>query len=50
MQTRSIAIMIAAIFTVAAFAQGPNSTGTYYSSVDGKRGENLKTALFGVIK
>lgn len=31
------------------FAQGPNSSGTYYQSADGQKGRGLKTALFGVI-
>lgn len=32
-----------------AWAQGPNNTGTYYQNADGKKGEELKTALFGII-
>lgn len=47
---RYIAFISAAILTVAAFAQGPNGTGTYYRNADGKKGANLKSALFGVIK
>ncbi len=31
------------------WAQGPNNSGTYYSSADGKRGAELKTALCGII-
>ena len=30
-------------------AQGPNNSGTYYQAADGKRGEELKTALSGII-
>jgi endonuclease I len=32
-----------------AWAQGPNETGTYYQSADGKKAQELKTALFGII-
>lgn len=31
------------------FAQGPNNSGTYYKSADGKKGSALKTALAGII-
>lgn len=31
------------------WAQGPNNTGTYYQAADGKKGEALKTAMFGII-
>ena len=44
------------IFTLAllaissnSFAQGPNGSGEYYKSADGKKGETLKTALCGII-
>ncbi len=30
-------------------AQGPNNSGTYYQSANGKKGEALKTALCGII-
>lgn len=33
----------------AAFSQGPNDTGTYYSNADGKTGAALKTALGSII-
>lgn len=33
----------------AAFAQGPNGSGTYYKNADGKSGSALKTALAGII-
>jgi endonuclease I len=33
-----------------AYAQGPNNSGTYYSSADGKKGTALKTAMFNIIK
>lgn len=32
------------------WAQGPNGTGTYYQSTNGKSGATLKTAFFNVIK
>ncbi len=32
-----------------AMAQGPNNSGTYYQSANGKKGEALKTALCGII-
>ena len=32
-----------------AWAQGPNETGTYYQAADGKKAQELKTALFGII-
>ena len=32
------------------FAQGPNGSGTYYQSADGKKGAELKTALWAIIK
>ncbi|MBR2771873.1 MAG: ribonuclease, partial [Bacteroidales bacterium] len=33
-----------------AWAQGPNNTGTYYQAANGKKGEALKTAMYGIIK
>ena len=32
-----------------AWAQGPNETGTYYQAADGKKAEELKSALFSII-
>ena len=32
------------------WAQGPNDTGTYYQSANGKKGKALKTAMFNIIK
>lgn len=37
-------------FVTQLFAQGPNNSGTYYQAADGKKGQSLKTALWGVIK
>ena len=36
--------------TIAAWAQGPNGTGTYYQTADGLSGQALKTALCTIIK
>ena len=35
---------------VAIWAQAPNNTGTYYQKADGKKGRELKTAFFEIIK
>lgn len=32
-----------------AWAQGPNNSGTYYKNADGKKGQALKTAMYGII-
>ena len=32
-----------------AFAQGSNNSGTYYNAANGKKGEALKTAMYGII-
>lgn len=31
------------------FAQGPNNSGTYYQSANGKKGKELKTAMFKIV-
>ena len=41
--------LLAAVVTVCAFAAAPNSSGTYYSAADGKKGAALKTAMCGII-
>ena len=33
-----------------AWAQGPNGSNTYYQAANGKKGEALKTAMYGIIK
>lgn len=38
------------LITLSLFAQGPNNTGTYYQSANGKKGKALKTAMFNIIK
>lgn len=40
-------ISLFASFSV--WAQGPNNTGTYYQGADGKKAEELKSALFAII-
>ena len=35
---------------IALQAQAPNNTGTYYQKADGKKGRELKTAFFNIIK
>ena len=42
--------MCMATIAVCAWAQGPNSTGTYYQAADGKKGAELKTALCGILR
>ncbi len=43
-----LSLFIAMIGNV--WAQGPNNSGTYYQSANGKKGADLKTALFNIIK
>ena len=38
------------LVAVALSAQAPNGTGTYYQKADGKKGRELKTAFFEIIK
>lgn len=45
-----ITTLVAAFCAVTAWAQGPNNTGTYYQSANGKKGSALKTAMFNIIK
>lgn len=44
-------LIIGWLLTIAAtgWAQGPNDSGTYYQSANGKKGAELKTALCGII-
>ena len=46
MMTTACMFMLAG---VVALAQGPNNTGTYYQAANGKKGEALKTAFYGII-
>ncbi len=41
--------LLVAATTVCTYATAPNSTGTYYQNADGKTGEALKTAFYGII-
>ena len=45
----AISLAMVAACQVAAIAQAPNGSGTYYKSADGKSGQELKTALFSII-
>ncbi|MBR2101364.1 MAG: endonuclease [Prevotella sp.] len=47
---RKLLLMCMATIAVCAWAQGPNSTGTYYQAADGKKGAELKTALCGILR
>ncbi|MBQ7472515.1 MAG: endonuclease [Prevotella sp.] len=38
------------IMPLTMLAQGPNKTGTYYKAANGKKGQELKTALWSIIK
>ena len=41
--------ILAAVVTICANAAAPNSSGTYYSAANGKKGAQLKTALCNII-
>ena len=43
-----LSLFVAIISNV--WAQGPNNSGTYYQGANGKKGSELKTALFNIIK
>ena len=47
---RNIVFAAAMFMLVRMFAQGPGNSGTYYRQADGKKGSELKTALWSVIK
>ena len=47
---RASALNMLLILALQLMAQGPNNTGTYYQSADGKKGSALKTAMCGIIK
>jgi endonuclease I len=50
MKTRLLLLSLFIAGVCATWAQGPNNTGTYYQSANGKKGSELKTALFNIIK
>lgn len=43
-------MLLLALVVTSVWAQGPNNSGTYYQSADGKKGAALKTAFFNIIK
>lgn len=47
---RTILLTAFTLVFCAIWAQGPNGSGTYYQSADGKKGSALKTALYNIIK
>ena len=48
---KTLAMMVLTLIAAtAAWAQGPNNTGTYYRDANGKKGAALKTAFFTIIK
>ncbi|MCR5471579.1 MAG: endonuclease, partial [Prevotella sp.] len=46
----STLMLLLALVVTSVWAQGPNNSGTYYQSADGKKGAALKTAFFNIIK
>lgn len=48
--SRTMALLMLLLYGMSLSAQGPNGSGTYYSSADGKSGEALKNALYNIIK
>lgn len=50
MKTRILLLSLFAAVIGHVWAQGPNNTGTYYQNANGKKGAELKTALFNIIK
>lgn len=50
MNHRIVTSFVLLLSVIGAWAQGPNNTGTYYQSANGKKGADLKTALFNIVK
>lgn len=51
MKTNKILLLaVLAVISCNVWAQGPNNSGTYYQSANGKKGAALKTAFFNIIK
>ena len=46
---RLLLFVLPFLYASYSFAQGPNETGTYYQAADGKKAEELKSALFSII-
>ena len=49
MKTKLLLLSLFAVIIGNVWAQGPNDTGTYYQSADGKSGQSLRTALAEII-
>lgn len=47
--TKLTIALLFALLTIGSWAQGPNNSGTYYQSADGKKGAALKTELSKII-
>lgn len=47
---RTFALNLLLALALQALAQGPAGTGTYYKNADGKKGRELKTAMWNIIK
>ena len=50
MKTKLLLFSLFVACVSSVWAQGPNNTGKYYQSADGKSGAALKTALYNIIK
>ncbi len=50
MKTRLLLLSLFIAVICSVWAQGPNGSGTYYQSADGKKGSELKTAMYNIIK
>ena len=50
MKTKLLLFSLLVAWVGSVWAQGPNNTGTYYQSANGKSGSALKTALYNIIK
>ena len=46
---RTVALTVLLVALTAAWAQGPNESGTYYKSASGLKGSALKTKLGSII-
>ena len=49
MKLRLLSTMTLLMAAIAIWAQAPNNTGTYYQKADGKKGRELKTAMYQII-
>ena len=50
MKTRLLLLSLFVAIIGNVWAQGPNNSGTYYQSANGKKGADLKTAFYNIIK